>query len=143
MWLDRVLLVTPGPARTGTPSATPNDAVRTLRKEISSADLDRLDLTRRHELLQASGTDTDARVLNGLLSTELEERADAFADACGVPQDQHLRGQGLVAAGCMCELAKDADQRQVEQAEDHKSRSCPHRAGSRSHGTGRQAEFWA
>jgi hypothetical protein len=59
-----------------------NDAVRTLRKQVSSADLDRLVLTRRYELLLATGVNTDNRVLNGLLSTELEERVDAFTEAC-------------------------------------------------------------
>jgi rRNA-processing protein FCF1 len=58
-----------------------NDAVRMLRKQISSADIDRLVLTRRYELLLAEDISSDSRVLNGLLSAELDERADAFDEA--------------------------------------------------------------
>jgi hypothetical protein len=58
-----------------------NDAVRMLRKQISSADIDRLVLTRRYELLLAEDISSGSRVLNGLLSAELDERADAFDEA--------------------------------------------------------------
>lgn len=63
-----------------------NEAVRRLRGQISAADVDRLVLTKRYELL-LSGTASlggpgGEPILNGLLSTELDERAAAFDQAC-------------------------------------------------------------
>ncbi len=62
-----------------------NDAVTILGSQISSKGLDRLVLTRRHELLLSgvgtlAGTDAQ-RVVNGLVAQELKERADAFDEA--------------------------------------------------------------
>lgn len=59
-----------------------SDAVAMLGSQISSADLDRLVLTRRHAQLLAgvgtlAGTDT-TKVVNLLVSLELRERVDAF-----------------------------------------------------------------
>lgn len=62
-----------------------SDAVTILGKQISSVDLDRLVLTRRHgQLLAGVGTmaGSDAvKVVNLLVSLELGERVDAFNEA--------------------------------------------------------------
>lgn len=61
------------------------DAARRLGPVISAADLDRLVLTRRYyALLDGAGRFTgneQARLVNGLISLELTERATAFEDA--------------------------------------------------------------
>jgi hypothetical protein len=62
-----------------------NTAARTLRFLISSADIERLVFTPRYELLLRGIADLDgqhgARILNELLSIEMEEREAAFAEA--------------------------------------------------------------
>lgn len=60
-------------------------AVRMLGNQISNADIDRLVLTRRYELLLSGvghldGSDSQ-RVLNGLVTLELDQRVDAFEGA--------------------------------------------------------------
>ncbi len=61
-----------------------SNAVRMLGNQISSADLDRLVLTRRHELLLSgvggmTSTEMEVqRVVNGLVSLELDQRVEAF-----------------------------------------------------------------
>jgi PIN domain len=69
-----------------------NEAVRALRLLVSSDDIDRLVVTRRYELLLASAgnlTDTDQqRLLNGLVSVEIDHRMAAFADACAAVDEQ-------------------------------------------------------
>jgi len=61
-----------------------SNAVRMLGNQISSADLGRLVLTRRHELLLSgvggmTGTEMEVqRVVNGLVSLELDQRVEAF-----------------------------------------------------------------
>lgn len=62
-----------------------SSAAGTLRHQISRADIDRLILTRRYELLlsgvgQLAGTDA-RRVVNDLVSLELDERVAAFEEA--------------------------------------------------------------
>ncbi len=69
-----------------------NEAVRALRLLVSSDDINRLVLTRRYELLLASagnlaGTDQQ-RLLNGLVSVEIDHRMAAFADACAAVDEQ-------------------------------------------------------
>jgi PIN domain-containing protein len=64
------------------------DAVRVLQHQISAADLDRLVLTRRYELLlAAAGTsledaELEVRLVHGLLDNELDQRIAAFGAAC-------------------------------------------------------------
>ena|SRR5437660_74059 len=64
-----------------------SNAVRMLGNQISSADLERLVLTRRYELLLSgvgtmAGTEMEVqRVVNGLVSLELDQRVDAFDHA--------------------------------------------------------------
>lgn len=64
-----------------------SDAVRMLGNQITSADLERLVLTRRHKLLLSgvgnmAGTEIEVqRVVNGLVSLELDQRIDAFDQA--------------------------------------------------------------
>lgn len=59
-----------------------NEATRRLRNQISAGDVDRLVLTKRYELLLSGfaslGDPAGAPILNGLLSTELDDRAEAF-----------------------------------------------------------------
>lgn len=62
-----------------------SEAVRLLRRQIRSTDIDRLVLTRRHAALldgagHLGGTHQQALV-NGLVSLELEERVEAFDEA--------------------------------------------------------------
>lgn len=69
-----------------------NDAVRALRLLVSSDDIDRLVLTRRYELLLAgagtlAGTDQQ-RLVNGLVSVEIDHRMAAFAEACAAVDEQ-------------------------------------------------------
>ncbi len=59
-----------------------NEAVQVLANQISSSDLDRLVLTKRHELLLSgvgtfAGTDAQ-RIVNGLIALEVRQRADSF-----------------------------------------------------------------
>lgn len=64
-----------------------SNAVRTLSNQISSADLDRLVLTKGYERLLLGvgsmiGTEMEVqRVVNGLVSTELDQRVAAFEEA--------------------------------------------------------------
>jgi hypothetical protein len=64
-----------------------SNAVRTLGNQISPPDLERLVLTRRYEQLLSgvgtmTGTETEVqRVVNGLVSLEIRQRADDFAAA--------------------------------------------------------------
>lgn len=80
-------------ARSGTPTAFQwflsyvdwtNDAVRMLTNRISTTDLDRLVLTKGYGLLISgtglAGGDAE-RALNGLVSTELDQRVAVFDDA--------------------------------------------------------------
>jgi hypothetical protein len=56
-----------------------NDAVKTLHQHVSAADLDRLVLTKRYELLlNATDRGVGNRTFNSLVSIELEERARAL-----------------------------------------------------------------
>ena len=74
-----------------------SDATRMLGNQISSADLDRLVLTRRHELLLSgvgnmTGTEMEIqRVVNGLVSLELDQRIDAFDQAIRELEEQVRR----------------------------------------------------
>jgi PIN domain-containing protein len=74
-----------------------SDAARMLGNQISSADLDRLVLTRRHELLLSgvgsmTGTEMEVqRVVNGLVSLELDQRIDAFDQAIKELEEQVKR----------------------------------------------------
>ena len=71
-----------------------SDAVRTLGNQISSADLDRLVLTKGYErLLSGVGSMTGSevevqRVVNGLVSTELDQRIAAFDEAVRALDEQ-------------------------------------------------------
>jgi hypothetical protein len=62
------------------------EAVRMLHGQISSRDIDRLVLTRRYEVLLSMigkfPPDTSDPAVNGLLSTELDERTAACDEAC-------------------------------------------------------------
>ncbi len=64
-----------------------SNALRMLGNQISSADLERLVLTRRYELLLSgvgglAGTEIEVqRVVNGLVSLELDQRVAAFDEA--------------------------------------------------------------
>ena len=69
-----------------------NEAVRAQRLLVSSDDIDLLVLTRRYELLLAgagnlAGTDQQ-RLVNGLVSVEINHRMAAFADACAAVDEQ-------------------------------------------------------
>jgi hypothetical protein len=70
-----------------------NDAARTLRLLVSSDDIDRLVLTRRYELLLAVagrpiGIGGQQRLVNGLVSIEIDHRIAAFADTCAAVDEQ-------------------------------------------------------
>jgi hypothetical protein len=71
-----------------------NDAARSLASLISSDDLSELVLTKRYELLLTGvGSLTSdemevQRVVNGLVSTELNERATAFGAAVAALEEQ-------------------------------------------------------
>jgi hypothetical protein len=71
-----------------------SNAVRMLGNQINSADLQCLVLTRRHELLLSGvGNMTSTqieveRVVNSLVSLELDERVDAFNQAIKELEDQ-------------------------------------------------------
>ena len=76
-------------------------AVRMLGNQVSNSDLDRLVLTERYRLLLAGlvGTMTSTeqpvqRVLNGLVSLELDERAEDFEAAVKALQGQIARWSG-------------------------------------------------
>lgn len=62
-----------------------SDTVRMLGNQISSADLERLVLTRRYEQLLSGVSDLstllDERVPNSLVALEVQQRADAFDEA--------------------------------------------------------------
>ena len=79
-----------------------SSAVRMLSSQISSADLDRLVLTRRYELLLAgvgnmAGDQQEVqRVVNGLVSTELDQRVAAFEEAIKALDEQINRWSGLM-----------------------------------------------
>jgi PIN domain len=71
------------------------DALRSLQTQVSAADIDRLVLTRRYELLlsAAAGSsswdaETGASVEQGLLDAELDARVTAFAQACDALERQ-------------------------------------------------------
>jgi hypothetical protein len=69
-----------------------SDAARALRLLVSSDDIDRLVFTRRYELLLAAagrliGIDQQ-RLVNGLVSIEIDHRMAAFADACTAVDEQ-------------------------------------------------------
>ena len=74
-----------------------SDAVRLLSNQISSADLDRLVLTKGYERLllgvgSMTGTEVEVqRVVNGLVSTELDQRVAAFEVAVKTLNDQMNR----------------------------------------------------
>lgn len=68
------------PDRVGAYLRWANDAVRSLRAQISPADVERLVLTRRYEHL-LGGYAHDPQVLNDLLAVELDERVEAFDEA--------------------------------------------------------------
>lgn len=74
-----------------------SDTVRMLGNQIIDADLDRLVLTRRHELLLSgvgsmTGTEMEVqRVVNGLVSLELDQRIDAFDQAIKELEEQANR----------------------------------------------------
>jgi hypothetical protein len=75
-----------------------NNAVRTLTNLISADDLDRLVLTRGHELLISgsnimAGTD-GARTVNGLVSVALDQRVAGFDDAIKALDAQIKRWSG-------------------------------------------------
>jgi hypothetical protein len=61
-----------------------DNAVRVLQNQISAADLDRLVLTRRYELLLSSAgrsiedADLEVRLVDSLLDNELDQRVAAF-----------------------------------------------------------------
>jgi len=71
-----------------------SNAVRMLGNQVSSADLERLVLTRRYELLLSgvgtmTGTEVEVqRVVNGLVSLELDQRVAAFDEAIKALADQ-------------------------------------------------------
>jgi rRNA-processing protein FCF1 len=73
-----------------------SNAVRIIGNQISPADLTRLVLTKRYELLLAgagtlSGTEMEVqRVVNGLVSLELDERVEAF-DAAVKALDRQIK----------------------------------------------------
>lgn len=73
-----------------------SNAVRTLSSQISDADLKRLVLTRRYELLLSgvgtmTGTEIEVqRAVNGLVSLELDQRVEAF-DAAVKALDAQIR----------------------------------------------------
>ena len=77
-----------------------SNAVRMLGTQISSADLEHLVLTRRHELLLSGvGNMTSIeievqRVVNGLVSLELDQRVDAFNQAIKELAEQIGRWSG-------------------------------------------------
>ena len=79
-----------------------SSAIRMLGSVISSADLDRLVLTRRYELLLAgvgsmAGDQQEVqRVVNGLVLTELDQRVAAFEEALKALDDQINRWSGLM-----------------------------------------------
>jgi len=70
-----------------------NEAVRLLSSQVSPRDIDRLVLTPRYHTLlsglSAYMQPETQRALNSLLSTELDQRTAAFAEACKV-LDQHI-----------------------------------------------------
>lgn len=74
-----------------------SNAVRILSNQISSADLDRLVLTKGYERLllgvgSMTGTEVEVqRVVNGLVSTELDQRVAAFEEAIKTLNDQMNR----------------------------------------------------
>jgi hypothetical protein len=63
-----------------------NEAVRLLHSQVSAADVDRLVLTNRYELLLSMvgrfGPDMAFPAVNGLLATELDQRVAEFDEAC-------------------------------------------------------------
>jgi hypothetical protein len=77
-----------------------SNAVRMLGNQISSADLAYLVLTKRYELLLSgagtlTGTEMEAqRVVNGLVSLELDQRVEAFDAAIKALQGQIKRWSG-------------------------------------------------
>jgi hypothetical protein len=74
-----------------------DNAVRVLQNQISAADLDRLVLTRRYELLLSTAgrsmedADLETRIVNGLLDNELDQRVAAFGAACEALERQIKR----------------------------------------------------
>jgi hypothetical protein len=79
-----------------------SNSVRMLSGQIGSADLDQLVLTRRYELLLAgvgtmAGSQQEVqRVVNGLVSTELDQRIAAFEEAIKALDEQINRWSGLM-----------------------------------------------
>ncbi|MDQ3578647.1 MAG: PIN domain-containing protein [Actinomycetota bacterium] len=78
-----------------------NETVRVLSTQVSSADLDRLVLTRRYDALLSgigsfAGTQSEP-VVNGLLTLELDQRASALADAREALEQQIQRWSMLGA----------------------------------------------
>jgi len=74
-----------------------SNTVRMLSNQISDADLKRLVLTRGYELLLSgvgnmTGTETEVqRAVNGLVSLELDQRAEAFEAAVKALHEQIIR----------------------------------------------------
>jgi len=74
-----------------------SNAVRMLSNQVTSTDLERLVLTKRYELILSgvgtmTGTEMEVqRVVNGLVSLELQQRVDAFDQAIKVLDAQIKR----------------------------------------------------